>query len=362
VTTTNKVVSGVSPRKVKTMVVRSDGTLVEREVTEEDLKQQATNDAELMKIAQKAAQDAATANDSQGDDIAKAIENVPERLAPNDETSATPIETIKAKSVKIEKVKPEIQPEFKPEIKTETAAVEPVKLEDEQPVVAEKPADAAVSPVVTTELKPADVAVEEKPADVVAAEAKPVATDEKPVETAVVEKPVERSIDVDTQQTVVDQEAAAKVVDAEVEDAPVRKVKTTKITPVPEVRPVDQPVTVVGTVTDRGTVRSDADAKTQEVALADPAKQAAETTALPAGAYVIQIASLPSEAEAQTSYSRLSAKFSGIIGGRGVDIRKAQIKNKGTYYRVRIPAGSKQEAQALCSQYKQAGGSCLVSK
>ena len=51
-TTTSKVVSGVSPRKVKTMVVRSDGTLVEREVTEEDLKQQAANDAELMKIAQ----------------------------------------------------------------------------------------------------------------------------------------------------------------------------------------------------------------------------------------------------------------------------------------------------------------------
>ena len=42
VTTTNKVVSGVSPRKVKTMVVRADGSLVEREVTEEDLKQQAS--------------------------------------------------------------------------------------------------------------------------------------------------------------------------------------------------------------------------------------------------------------------------------------------------------------------------------
>ena len=123
-------------------------------------------------------------------------------------------------------------------------------------------------------------------------------------------------------------------------------------------RPVDQPVTVVGTVTDQGQVRSEAEAKPQEVALADTTTQ----TAAPAGSYVIQIASLPSEAEAQTSYSRLSAKFSGIIGGRGVDIRKAQIKNKGTYYRVRIPAGSKQEAQALCSQYKKAGGSCLVSK
>jgi hypothetical protein len=371
VTTTNKVVSGVSPRKVKTMVVRPDGSLVEREVTEEDLKQQAANDAELMKIAQKAAQDAATANDSQGDDIAKAIENVPERLAPNDETAVTPIESIKAKSVKIEDIKPTVKTE------TEVAAVEPVqpvKIEDEKPAVAEtpvvaeepaiveKPADTAVTPEVTTEVKPTEVAVEEKPADV-ATETKPVETDVKPVETAVAEKPVERSIDVDAQQAVIDQAAVAKVAEAEVpaaevEDAPVRKVKTTKITPVPEVRPVDQPVTVVGTVTDQGTVRSDADAKPQEVALADTTTQ----TTVATGSYVIQIASLPSEAEAQTSYSRLSSKFSGIIGGRGVDIRKAQIKNKGTYYRVRIPAGSKQEAQALCSQYKKAGGSCLVSK
>ena len=59
---------------------------------------------------------------------------------------------------------------------------------------------------------------------------------------------------------------------------------------------------------------------------------------------------------------KLSAKFANVIGGRGVDIKRAEIKNKGTYYRVRIPAGSKQEAQQLCSQYKQAGGSCLVSK
>lgn len=355
VTTTNKVVSGVSPRKVKTMVVRSDGTLVEREVTEEDLKQQAANDAELMKIAQKAAQEAATASDSQSDDIAKAIENVPERLAPNDETVAKPAEAIETKTVKVEDVKPATP--------TETSVadidpVEPVKIEDEQPAVAaEKAAETPVTPVETTEVKPVEPAPEEKPAEA-AAETTPVATEVKPVETAVAETPIERSIDVDTQQTVVDHEAAAKVADAEVEDAPVRKVKTTKITPVPEVRPVDQPVTVVGTVTDQGQVRSDAEAKPQEVALADTTTQ----TAAPAGSYVIQIASLPSEAEAQTSYSRLSAKFSGIIGGRGVDIRKAQIKNKGTYYRVRIPAGSKQEAQALCSQYKKAGGSCLVSK
>ena len=144
-------------------------------------------------------------------------------------------------------------------------------------------------------------------------------------------------------------------------DAPVRKVRTSKILPVPENRPVDQPVTVVGTVSDQGQVQEKS-AKQQEVAALAPAEKPAETSVVPAGGYVIQIASLPSEAEAQSSYSKLSTKFASVIGGRGVDIKRAEIKNKGTYYRVRIPAGSKQEAQALCSQYKKAGGSCLVSK
>lgn len=327
VTTTSKVVSGVSPRKVKTMVVKPDGSLMEREVTEEDLKQQASNDAELQKIAQKAAQDAATASDSQADDIAKTIDSVPERLAATDDATAD-------KAARVTAAVPET---------VEPVQVDPIdaaRVED-QPVVAETPVEEPAQSVEKTELKP-----------------------------------VERSIAVDSQQAVAEQPAATQpevtadqasvtaAADAEVEDAPVRKVKTTKVAPVPDVRPVDQEVNVVGTVTDQGTVSANADKpKSQEVAIADQATQTpVETTPLPAGSYVIQIASLPSEGEAQTSYSRLSSKFAGIIGGRGVDIRKAEIKNKGTYYRVRIPAGSKQEAQALCSKYKAAGGSCLVSK
>src|SRR5690606_11788605 len=113
---------------------------------------------------------------------------------------------------------------------------------------------------------------------------------------------------------------------AEVEDAPIRKVTTTKVLPVPENRPVDQPVTVVGRVTDQGQVQ-EAAARQQEVASVEPVQKPAETASVPAGSYVIQIASLPSETEAQTSYSKLSAKFANVIGGRGVDIKRAEIKN-----------------------------------
>lgn len=77
---------------------------------------------------------------------------------------------------------------------------------------------------------------------------------------------------------------------------------------------------------------------------------------------MIQIASLPTAADAEKSYKNLSAKFSSVIGGRGVDIREAQVAGKGTFYRVRIPAGTKNDAVALCERYRAAGGSCLVAK
>jgi cell division septation protein DedD len=124
-------------------------------------------------------------------------------------------------------------------------------------------------------------------------------------------------------------------------------------------------VNVVGTVTENGnvsgTTTTTAEA-TPTVAETKPAAEAAQVAAVAPGSYVIQIASLPSEAEAQKSYSNLSSKFSGVIGGRGVDIKKAEIPNKGTYFRVRIPAGSREEANSLCNRYKSAGGSCLVTR
>jgi len=134
-------------------------------------------------------------------------------------------------------------------------------------------------------------------------------------------------------------------------------------------RPVDQPVNVVGTVTEKGNVRAPAQQpkpgqqpKTTEVAAAAPAAAQPQSQAASAGGYGIQIASLPSQDEATKSYANLSKKFAGVLGGRAHEIRRADIAGKGTFYRVRIPAGSKDEAAALCEQYRAAGGSCLISK
>lgn len=135
--------------------------------------------------------------------------------------------------------------------------------------------------------------------------------------------------------------------------------------PAPVARPAEQPVNVVGAVTEQGNARTvqAAARPTAATPAAQPAPAAtAAASSVPAGDYVIQIASLPSEAEAVKSYSNLSSKFGSVIGGRGHDIKAAEVPGKGTYYRVRIAAGSKAEADALCQRYKAAGGSCLVAR
>jgi hypothetical protein len=134
--------------------------------------------------------------------------------------------------------------------------------------------------------------------------------------------------------------------------------------PVPSARPSSQPSNVVATVTNQGNVRPTAttpaqpQATQQQTAAATPAA----TSAPSAGGYYIQIASLPSQAEAQKSYQSMTAKFGSVISGRGVDIKAAEIAGKGTFYRVRIPAGDKNEAVALCEKFRAAGGSCLVAR
>lgn len=173
----------------------------------------------------------------------------------------------------------------------------------------------------------------------------------KPIETASTPKsqPVTEQLAEQGQKSALAQAAAASVD----ETAPVRPVKTTPVAdanPVPQTRPAAEQKVV-------DTFKSDI-AATQPAAEAKPV----ETASIAPGTYVIQIASLPSEAEAQTSYKTLSGKFGSVIGGKGVDIKKAEIAGKGTYYRVRIPAGSRDAANAMCAQYKSAGGSCLVTR
>ncbi|WFR97093.1 SPOR domain-containing protein [Rhizobium tumorigenes] len=94
---------------------------------------------------------------------------------------------------------------------------------------------------------------------------------------------------------------------------------------------------------------------------AQPVKTAPAATAS-AGGYGMQIASLPSEQEAKRSQANMAAKYASVIGGHPMEVRKVDIAGKGTYYRVRVAVGSKDDAAALCVKFRAAGGTCLISK
>jgi hypothetical protein len=79
-----------------------------------------------------------------------------------------------------------------------------------------------------------------------------------------------------------------------------------------------------------------------------------------AAAYV-QLSSSPSQADAQASLRTLTNRFGSLFGGRDLVIQSADLGQKGTWYRVKYPAGSLADAQSVCASIKANGGDCIVS-
>lgn len=109
-------------------------------------------------------------------------------------------------------------------------------------------------------------------------------------------------------------------------------------------------------------------APTQPVPLnKPPANQTASAApvapAATGGGYAVQVSSQRSEAEAQSSFRDLQAKYPDVLGGRSPIIRRADLGAKGIYFRAMVgPFTSADQATELCSNLKAAGGSCLVQK
>src|SRR5262249_49427124 len=80
------------------------------------------------------------------------------------------------------------------------------------------------------------------------------------------------------------------------------------------------------------------------------------------GSYV-QVTSRRSEAEAQTEFRAQQARFPDQLNGREPIIRRADLGEKGTFYRALVgPFASAEEAAQLCSSLKAAGGNCIVQQ
>jgi hypothetical protein len=81
------------------------------------------------------------------------------------------------------------------------------------------------------------------------------------------------------------------------------------------------------------------------------------------GNYLVQVSSQRNEADAQASFRALQSKFPAVLGSRSPVIKRADLGDKGVYYRAMVgPFGSPDEASQFCGSLKTAGGQCVVQR
>jgi hypothetical protein len=102
-------------------------------------------------------------------------------------------------------------------------------------------------------------------------------------------------------------------------------------------------------------------------ALAEPTplspSAAAEAPSAPGGGYAVQVTSQRSEADAQTAFRALRAKYPTQLGGHEPIVRRADLGTKGVFYRALVgPFASMEQAAGVCSSLKAAGGTCIVQR
>ncbi|WP_457106076.1 transglycosylase SLT domain-containing protein [Methylobacterium sp. P5_C11] len=82
----------------------------------------------------------------------------------------------------------------------------------------------------------------------------------------------------------------------------------------------------------------------------------------PAAPWGIQLAGNFSKALALQSFNRARSAYAGVIGEVRPMIIGTRLRNRGTraFYRIRIPAQSRQAADDLCIRIRKVGGACIV--
>jgi hypothetical protein len=110
-----------------------------------------------------------------------------------------------------------------------------------------------------------------------------------------------------------------------------------------------------------------AEPRTRMAATTNPVQTAPGSAAASSGAsgggYLVQVSSQRNEADAQASYRALQGKFPAVLGSRAPVIKRADLGDKGVYYRAMVgPFGSPDEASQFCGSLKSAGGQCVVQR
>ncbi len=77
--------------------------------------------------------------------------------------------------------------------------------------------------------------------------------------------------------------------------------------------------------------------------------------------HLVQVGAFRSEVEADNFWNRLSGRFGGYLDGKTKDIERADLGEKGIYYRLRIAGfDTKSDASTYCDGLKARNQDCLV--
>lgn len=96
---------------------------------------------------------------------------------------------------------------------------------------------------------------------------------------------------------------------------------------------------------------------------AAPVKEAPAAAPAPGaagGGYVVQLAAFRDEPAAREAFGKLQSKYPDLLGSLGIDIQRADLGDKGIYYRLRAGYLEKAAADTLCGQLEAKGQGCLV--
>lgn len=76
----------------------------------------------------------------------------------------------------------------------------------------------------------------------------------------------------------------------------------------------------------------------------------------------VQVAGAVSKAVALAGYRREAGRIAGVFGEAKPMVIGTRLagRGRGAFYRVRMPAGSRQEAETGCAKLRKAGGACIV--
>lgn len=132
--------------------------------------------------------------------------------------------------------------------------------------------------------------------------------------------------------------------------------------PIPMPRPSDRGSLVGGgsvaaTATPAGVLVNEP-ASTPLVAVTQGETAAAAPAATRSGAYA-QIASLPTESDAQSQVRAQTGRFGSLFNGASLEVRRVDLGAKGVWYRVVLPVSSFQEATQVCATIEANGGDCI---